>query len=597
VLLAAFLLSVTLVSVTAQRSDVDLAPSYQLLTNSGVEVYDPPYAQFEGVDCQAASGWERFWYDGPEPYWMDTRVFADSHLGSGWVERIEGETSQLIIATEPYTAGIRQQVAGLTPGVGYGFHAAMLTIFQTSAPPAEHGTMIKQVGIDPTGGTDPEADSVIWSEPDDHDEGPWDVDQRTAVHAQAPVMTVFVRVISPYEAGGLPYLNYSFLDSAILARTPVITATSPAVTDVPTFTVRWDNVVAAPGAKKLKGRDVQWMDEADGVWHDWITDTYDGQATFVGQRNHTYRFRARAWQKYLNGALLAGPYRPEGDTATTVRGPKLVGQVLNSRGHPVAGATVAISGTTYATTSGYGGRFELDALPWLEPQSATVSHPWWASPAPVHGLTFGLTETVPLTWTLGPPGDAVVNGQFEAGLAGWSPITSQGVAPMVVSEPVHTGRGSLALRGSTPITADGVPQQDLVVGVTQTVVLTDVWEPIMSFWVLPATASPSALLRTNPSATFNVVLTTVSQTTSPTLPVTTTRVFTPDLDVDDWQHLWYLPHEAAAAFTGTVEIAFQVKGAVASGDPAAGVYLDEVSLGGTPGGPLRVYMPLVRKQY
>ena len=66
---------------------------------------------------------------------MDTRVFADSHLGGGWVERIEGDTSQLVISTLPYTAGILQRVTGLTPGVGYGFHAAMLTIFQTSAPP------------------------------------------------------------------------------------------------------------------------------------------------------------------------------------------------------------------------------------------------------------------------------------------------------------------------------------------------------------------------------------------------------------------------------------------------------------------------------
>ena len=43
------------------------APQYQLLTNPGVEVYDAPYAQYQGIDCQVASGWQRFWYDGPEP--------------------------------------------------------------------------------------------------------------------------------------------------------------------------------------------------------------------------------------------------------------------------------------------------------------------------------------------------------------------------------------------------------------------------------------------------------------------------------------------------------------------------------------------------
>ena len=200
------------------------SPQYQLLLNPGMESYDGPYTRYQGIDCQIASSWQRFWYDGPEPHWMDTRVFAASHLGGGWVERIQGETSQLVISTQPYTAGVLQRVTGLTPGVGYGFHAAMLTIFQTSAPPASHGTMIKQVGMDPTGGLDPQAATVVWSAPDDHDEGPWDIDQRTAVYAQGQAMTVFVRVISPYEAGDLPFLNYSFLDSAILAETPQVRA-------------------------------------------------------------------------------------------------------------------------------------------------------------------------------------------------------------------------------------------------------------------------------------------------------------------------------------------------------------------------------------
>jgi len=208
----------------------------------------------------------------PQNLGFDINV-AGSHLGGGWVERIQGETSQLVISTQPYTAGILQRVTGLTPGVGYGFHAAMLTIFQTSAPPSSHGTMTKQVGMDPTGGLDPLAATVIWSAPDDHDEGPWDINQRTAVYAQGQAMTVFVRVISPHESGDLPFLNYSFLDSAILAQTPQVRATSPALSETPTFSVRWDNALPAPGSDKLKWYDVQWLDEAEGVWHDWQEQT------------------------------------------------------------------------------------------------------------------------------------------------------------------------------------------------------------------------------------------------------------------------------------------------------------------------------------
>ena len=64
--------------------------------------------------------------------------------------------------------------------------------------------------------------------------------------------------------------------------TPIITATSPAISGVPTFTVNWDNAVLAPGGTQLKWRGVQWLDEAEGVWHDWITGTYLVQADFVG---------------------------------------------------------------------------------------------------------------------------------------------------------------------------------------------------------------------------------------------------------------------------------------------------------------------------
>jgi hypothetical protein len=581
-LLLVLALGLVVLQVAGRAAAPDI-PEYQLLTNPGVENYDPPYAQYEGVDCQVATGWERFWYGGPEPYWMDTRVFADG-FGTGWVERIEGETSQMVLATEPYTAGIWQQVDGLTPGVGYGFHAAMLTIFQTSAQPPVDGKMIKQVGMDPTGGTDPQAPTVVWSEPDGHDQGPWDIERRTAVYAQNPTMTVFIRVISLYPSGGLPFLNQSFLDSAILAQTAVVTATSPAVSEVPDFTVNWDNAVPTPGGE-LRWYDVQWMDEAEGTWHGWYTRTEEVEASFTGTWGHTYRFRARAWQRYPNGAHLYGPYRPEGDTTTRLGGPTLAGRVLSPENHPVAGATIAISGTSYTTTSGPDGRFEMEVLAWPDPQVITVSHSVWGAPAPVYGVTFEPLETKILTWTLLPPGDVVANGGFETGSDGWALIAAQGVTPKVVAEPVHTGLGALALGGAPSPGLLVSPPVSITVGVTQAVVVTGAWEPALSFWYRPVSTDTDDL--------FNVVLTVVTESISTTLPVTTTRVFTPSLDADGWQHLWYYPGLPRAALTGTVTIRFQVW---QDGDEAATtVFLDEVSLGATPGGPYGIYLPLVLK--
>ncbi len=555
---------------------------YQLLTNPGMELYDPPYDP--GMSCQVASGWERFWYDGEQPCFMDTRVFAAT-VGSGWVERIEGETSQMIVSTEPYTAGIYQRVTGLTPGMGYGFHAAMLTIFGSSAPPAYDGMMIKQVGIDPAGGIDPRAATVVWSEPDDHDEGPWDVRRRTAAYAQGPAVTVFIRVISPYKSGDVSLLNQSFLDSAILARTASVQAISPSVSTDRTFTVRWDNAVPSPGGE-IRWYDVQWMDVDQGTWHEWFEQTVGTQAAFTGERGHTYRFRARAWQRYPNGAHLFGPYRTEGDTETYVQGPELVGRVLDHEGHSVAGATVSISDTTYSAVSGSGGRYRIKLLPSSEVRTVTVSHPLWQSPAPVHGVTLGPMEVVTIDWSLRPPDDAVSNGGFEEGLVGWSLMGGQGAEPVVVDDPVHTGFGALALGGA----AGG----SYTAGVTQTTVLTDAWEPVLSFWYRPETTDAA-------DDVFNVSLTVVTGTvrSGPSLRSLlkpeqgVTRVFTPSLEGSGWQHLPLYPL-AEGYYTATVTIQFAVWN---DGDGASTtVYLDEVDLGATRGGPYKHYLPLTLRQ-
>jgi hypothetical protein len=546
------------------------ALDYQLLTNPGLEVYDPPYDQFEGVNCQVADGWQRFSYDGPDPCLMDTRVFADSHLGTGWVERIEGSTSQLIVSAEPYTAGLWQRVTGLTPGVGYGFHAAMLTIYQSSAPPAVEGTMIKQVGIDPSGGTDPRAQTVVWSEPGGRDEA-WDLNQRVSVHAQGPEATLFIRVASPLEAGPWPYLNLSFLDSAILARTTPVAATSPGESESASFVVGWSHGDPAPGVTRVKWYDIQWLDEAEGTWHDWLTEVKvrDGkvQETFVGERGHSYRFRVRVWQKYENGAHLYSPYRPGGDTRTTVLGPELVGRVVSNEGHGVSGATVSIPGTDYAVSTGAGGYYGLRLLPLTQAHSVAVQHPVWLSPAPVHGVTFGPDEIVTINWSLRPQDDAVVNGEFETELSGWVPGGEAGGLPTAVAAPVHTGYGALALGGGVGATA----------GITQTVALTRSWEPALSFWYRPQSTDPGNL--------FNVILTSATET----------RVLTPSLGGDDWQHQWLYAAEEDAYFTGTVTIHFRLRD---DGDStASSVYLDEVSLGSTAGGPFKAYLPLILRRY
>ena len=572
------------------------APAYQLLTNSSLEYYDLPYDNNEGADCQVASGWQRFWYDGPEPHWIDCRVFAASPLGGGWVEAIDGATSQMIVSTEPYTAGLWQQVSGLTPGVGYGFHAALLTIFQTSAQDPVPGTMFKEVGIDPTGGTDPLAPQVVWSEPNGQDHG-WDVERVTATFSQAPTMTVFIRITSPHPSGGLPMLNQSFLDSAILARTATVSAVSPAVSGTQSFQVRWDNAIPTPDGQ-IRWYDVQWLDEADGIWHDWLTRTTDLSATFQGQWGHRYRFRARVWQRYPNGAHLFSPYRAEGDTQTRV-GPELRGQVLNPWGGGLPGATVTISRTEQVAETGAGGSFVLGLASPAGPVSVTVSHPAWDAPPPVVDLTLAPTATLALTWTMRPPADAVLNGDFEQGLAGWSSTPG---AVSVVSDTVHTGHGAAVLAAEPepqpgPALGPGAPLTGGV-GLSQTVVLTDAWEPALAFWYQAGSAAEEG--------GFHVVLTVVTGTLNSTLrapgpltstvAVTSTRVLTPPLGATGtWLHFWSAIGAPQVALTGTVTVEFRLNEG-GSDDPPL-LYLDEVRLAATPGGPWRLYLPLLAREW
>ncbi|MCL7455319.1 MAG: hypothetical protein M8467_19975, partial [Anaerolineae bacterium] len=456
-------------ALEASEPQVPLSTTgFQLLANPGLEYFGDPYDEYNGVDCQVATYWQRFWDESiPVPFWMDTRVFAASQ-GSSHVERIEGDTCQLVLSTEPYAAGLWQRVTGLTPGLGYGFHAALLTIFQSSAQPPVDGTMIKQVGIDPTGGIDPGSPDIIWSEPNGDDKA-WDLHNRTAVFAQSPEATVFIRVISPYPSGDPSLLNLSILDSAILAQTGSVTAVSPEASEETQFTVRWDNAVASPDGE-IRWYDVQWSDAELGVWHDWKVKTVELSAPFTGERNHTYRFRARVWQRYPNNAHLVSPYREEGDTETVIWS-QLRSRVLGPEGQGIARATVGILGTDYQASSGPGGLAILGLPPQTDLQAAFVKYPPWLAPPPVYGLDFGLTGSVVLTMTLRPAGDVVVNGGFEDdGLQGWQAATG---AACPVTGTVHSGLGAAALGGLASSS------------LSQTVEVSGAWEPALSFWYQP----------------------------------------------------------------------------------------------------------------
>ena len=131
-------------------------------------------------------------------------------------------------------------------------------------------------------------------------------------------------------------------------------------------------------------------------------------------------------------------------------------------------------------------------------------------------------------------------------------------------------------------------------GVEQTVALARSWNPNLSFWYLPES--------TDGDDSFEVTLTVVPDVAGSSRPLAgidqsaatpTSLALTPSLEADGWQHQWYSLGVGDDYFTGTVTIYFEVWN---DGDESpTTVYLDEASVGRTPGGPFRIYFPLIGK--
>ena len=132
-----------------------------------------------------------------------------------------------------FVAGLRQRVTGVVPGATY--RAGVVWAPYTGNC---RGTVERRVGVDPTGNTDPQSPTVVWSPPF-FDYRAFEVLEVSAV-AQANAVTVFVFVGNPRSCG----VEQVFIDGVWLMRDesvpvqPSPTATQlppPTATPVPTL--------------------------------------------------------------------------------------------------------------------------------------------------------------------------------------------------------------------------------------------------------------------------------------------------------------------------------------------------------------------------
>jgi len=176
----------------------------------GGSLIECDWEQFSG---NAPAGWSSYILAGSASF---TPVHgSESHSSFG-------SASLRIDSPGAYVAGFFRQVGGVTPGVGY---KASIGWAAPSNPTDSFG---RQLGIDPTGGTDPNAPSVVWG-PMHFGDGrclnypPPDVNVDVSTYAKSSTITVFVKVDHNRSAPG----SMIFLDAVSLVVDPSLPPATP----------------------------------------------------------------------------------------------------------------------------------------------------------------------------------------------------------------------------------------------------------------------------------------------------------------------------------------------------------------------------------
>ena len=294
-------------------------PAGNLVRNWSLEAWGDAYESYNGHKLQVALEWNRFNTGDNQARFMNDQEYAGLFRGSGAVERhCDGNYAQVLWLGHSFVSGIYQQIQ-VTPGLPYTAKSWDFAAVGSTVPNPD-GKLLRQIGIDPYGGTNANSPNIIWGNSDGRQKA-WphcNDGIRTAAWAVAPTITLFVRVVN-LQGEVKPDWNGTWLDSIVLFQAPTVKAMSPEHSSTPEFTVSVANVQAAPNGNLTGDYDIQVKDGINGQWTTWQSKKSEASRTFTGVAGHTYYFRARAWQSY-GGIDLYGAYSsaPEGDTHTTV---------------------------------------------------------------------------------------------------------------------------------------------------------------------------------------------------------------------------------------------------------------------------------------
>ena len=275
------------------------------------------------------------------PFLNSARLHFDDACAStgAHVEKMHGNDSAVVFSDDiewtaepgkPFDVAWMQQ-ASATVGTEYSLSGWMLSLCGGSRhePPdnpndcPEGYYMAKMLGIDPLGGLDPRAPSVVWTEnranfvtPGGERVG-WSnlhlsaVASGTIAAGEATTITVFARIASPFRWHG----NHAFVDALSLVRAPTVTlGTLPTTTVAMTLPVTWDaslgpDIPAIPNQKYEALVDVEVRPGVSGTWRSLVLDgAAAGEVTFSPVCVETaYQFRARVRAEQPEGVDGATP--------------------------------------------------------------------------------------------------------------------------------------------------------------------------------------------------------------------------------------------------------------------------------------------------
>lgn len=193
---------------------------------------DPDFDGFYNAGDGTSGAWK--------PYKISSQPFNIwKHPTEGWPK---GPSLWISGDKTTFDGGVYQVVA-VTPGRGYHFQVAWAVVRHGGAAVYENSQLIRQVGIDPSGGTNPTSPNVQWSS-EYTGSGKFAPELAIDQYALSDHITIFLRAQNRYTDS----FAEVFFDHAVLTdngAAPIAVAPPTAVpTRAPTATVK--PVVAAP---------------------------------------------------------------------------------------------------------------------------------------------------------------------------------------------------------------------------------------------------------------------------------------------------------------------------------------------------------------